>query len=151
MTPYSLLSDGCQNRLFLPPFFPSPEISSFWGTLIAITPSGTQEVLPTPAGRKYSTGSPLLTSPPSMTLTHLPSTSLLFCSWELLQDLGSDHLPILLSVPLFPVFRLNQRPPSFNFQKARWDGFASYFDSHCPSAEEYWSLSSVAALLPLWH
>ena len=66
----------------------------------------------------------------------------------MLQDLGSDHLPILLSVPLSPVFRPNERPPSFNFQKARWDGFASYFDSHCPSAEEYssLSLSSAAAL-----
>ena len=64
----------------------------------------------------------------------------------MLQDLGSDHLPILLSVPLSPVFRPNERPPSFNFQKARWDGFASYFDSHCPSPEEYSSLSSAAAL-----
>ena len=66
----------------------------------------------------------------------------------MLQDLGSDHLPILLSVPLSPVFRPNKRPPSFNFQKARWDGFASYFDSHCPLAEEYLSLSlsSAAAL-----
>ena len=66
----------------------------------------------------------------------------------MLQDLGSDHLPILLSVPLSPVFRPNERPPSFNFQKARWDGFASYFDSHCPLAEEYssLSLSSAAAL-----
>ena len=62
----------------------------------------------------------------------------------MLQDLGSDHLPILLSVPLSPVFRPNERVPSFNFQKARWDGF----DSHCPSAEEYssLSLSSAAAL-----
>ena len=66
----------------------------------------------------------------------------------MLQDLGSDHLPILLSVPLSSVYRPNKRPPSFNFQKARWDGFASYFDSHCPSAEEYssLSLSSAAAL-----
>ena len=65
----------------------------------------------------------------------------------MLQDLGSDHLPILLSVPLSPIFRPNERPPSFNFQKARWDDFASYFDSHCPSAEEYssLSLSSTAA------
>ena len=58
--------------LFLPPFFPPPEISSFLGTSIAITPSGTQEVLPTPAGRKYLTGSSLLISSPSMTLTHPP-------------------------------------------------------------------------------
>ena len=55
---------------------------------------------------------------------------------------------ILLSVPLSPAFRPNECPPSFNFHKARWDGFASYFDSHCPSAEEYssLSLSSAAAL-----
>ena len=66
----------------------------------------------------------------------------------MLQDLGSDHLPILLSIPLSPVYRPNERPPSFNFQKARWDDFAFYFDSHCPSAEEYssLSLSSAAAL-----
>ena len=77
-----------------------------------------------------------------------PSTLAFSCSWEVLQDLGSDHLPILLSVPLPPVFRPNERLPSFNFQKARWDGFASYFDSHCPCAEEYssLSLSSAAAL-----
>ena len=147
----------------LPPFFPPPETSSFWGTSIAITPSGTQEVLPTPAGRKYSTGSSLPTSSsPSMTLTHppfsiallavallltfpfLPSTLAFSCSWEVLQNLGSDHLPILLSVPLSPVYRPNE--PSFNFQKARSDNFASYFDSHCLSAEEYSSLSSAAAL-----
>ena len=66
----------------------------------------------------------------------------------MLQDLGSDHLTIPLSVPLSPVFHPNERPLSFNFQKALWDGFASYFDSHCPSAEEYssLSLSSAAAL-----
>ena len=77
-----------------------------------------------------------------------PSSLALSCSWEVLQDLGSDHLPILLSIPLSPVFRPNERPPSFNFQKARWDGFASYFDSHYPTAEEYSSLSfsSAAAL-----
>ena len=54
----------------LPPFFPLPEITSFWGTSIAITPSGTQESLPNPAGRKYSIESSPLTSSPSMTLTH---------------------------------------------------------------------------------
>ena len=76
------------------------------------------------------------------------SSLALSCSWEVLQDLGSDHLPILLSIPFSPVFCPNERPPSFNFQKARWDGFASYFDSHCPSAEKYssLSLSSAAAL-----
>ena len=60
----------------------------------------------------------------------------------MLQDLGSDHLPITLSVPLSPVFFPNERPFSFNFQKTRWDDF----DSHCPSTEEYSSLSSATAL-----
>ena len=66
----------------------------------------------------------------------------------MLQDLGSDHLPILLSVPLSPAYRPNESPPSFNFQKSRWNDFASYTDFHCPSAEEYssLSLSSAAAL-----
>ena len=64
----------------------------------------------------------------------------------MLQDLGSDHIPILLSVPLSPVFLPNERLPSFNFQKTGWNNFAFYFDPRCPSAEEYSSLSSAAAL-----
>ena len=70
----------------------------------------------------------------------------------MLQDLGSDHLPILLSLRLSPIFRPNESPPSFNFQKARWDDFVSYIDSHCPSAEEYSSLplsSAPALFIPL--
>ena len=57
----------------------------------------------------------------------------------MLQNLSSDHLPILLSVPLSVFFCTNKCPPSFNFQKDRWDDFALYFDFHC-------SLSSAAAL-----
>ena len=81
-------------------------------------------------------------------ISFAPSSLALSCSWEVLQDVGSDHLPILLTVLLSPIFRPNKRPPSFNFQKARWDDFALYFGSHCPSAVEYWSLSfSFAAAL----
>ena len=71
------------------PFLP-PEISSFWGTSIAITPSETQEILPTQAERKYLTESASLTSSPSMTLTHLP--------------FYIDHLGVapLLKSPLLP-------------------------------------------------
>ena len=97
-----------------------------------------------------------LNDPDTPTLFHRSSPDISFslssltlsCSWEVLQDLGSDHLPIFLSIPLSPVSRPNERPPSFNFQKARWEGFASYIDSHCPSAENYSSLflSSAAAL-----
>ena len=63
----------------------------------------------------------------------------------MLQDLGSDHLPILLSVPLSSAFHPNERPPFFNFQKACWDGFASYIDSHCPSTKKYSFLSLFSA------
>ena len=44
---------------------------------------------------------------------------------------------------LSPVFRPNERPPSFTFQKARRNDFAS----HCPSAGEYSSLSLSSAAL----
>ena len=57
-------------------------------------------------------------------ISFAPYSLALSCSWEMLQDLGSDHLPNLLSVPLFPAFCPNERPPSFNFQKARWDDLA---------------------------
>ena len=145
----SFPTDGRTNS-----FSPSSRNLFILGTSIAITPSGTQEVLPTPVGRKYLSGSSSLTSSPlndpdTPTLLHCsspdisfaPSTLAFSCSWEVLQDLGSNHLPILLSIYLSSVFRPNERPPSFNFQKACWDEFASYFDSHCPSAEEYSSLS----------
>ena len=59
----------------------------------------------------------------------------------MLQDLGSYHLPILLTISLSPVFRPNKRFPALNFQKARWDDFAVYFDSHSSPAEEYSSFS----------
>ena len=64
----------------------------------------------------------------------------LSCSWEVLQNLCSDHLSILLTVPLPPVFRPNKRLLSLNLRKAPWNDFAFYFDCHCPSAEEYSSL-----------
>ena len=47
---FTLLQRMAEPTRFLPPLFPPPEISSFWGTSIAITPSGTQEVLLTPRG-----------------------------------------------------------------------------------------------------
>ena len=82
----------------------------------------------------------------SSDISFAPSSLALFCSWEVLQNLDSDHLQILLSVPFSPVFCPYERPPSFGFHKARWDDFAFYFDSHCLSAEEYSSFSSAAAL-----
>ena len=46
-----------------------------------------------------------------------PSSLALSCSWEVLQDLGSNHLSILLSVPLFPVFRPTSVPLSSTVRK----------------------------------
>ena len=84
----------------------------------------------------------------SPTISFAPSSLALSCFWEVLQDLGSDHLPILQTVPLSSVFCTNERPPYLNFQKSRWDDFALYFDFQCISAEEYspLSLSSAAGL-----
>ena len=101
---------------FFPPFFLPPEISSFWGTSIAITRFATQEAIAIPLARKYSIGSSLLTSTPinnpdiptliqpssgsryTLDNSFAPSSLSLSCSWEMLQDLGSDHLAIILSV-----------------------------------------------------
>ena len=146
---------------FLPPFFPPPEISLFilvdfnchhllWDSRGTSDPCR-EEVF------DWVISSDLLTlnDPNTPTLLHCsfssrsfpdisfaPSSLALSCSWEVIQDLGSDHPPILLSVPLSPA---NERPPSFDFQKARCDGFACYFDCYCPSAEEYSSLSLSSA------
>ena len=59
---FALLRRMAELTPFLSSFFPPPKISSIWGISIAIASSGTQEVLPTPVGRKYLTGS----SPPQL-------------------------------------------------------------------------------------
>ena len=153
MPPYSFLPNGWQNRLL----FSLRQKFHSWGLQLPSPPLGFKSYSD-PRGEEVfdwviSSDLPL-NNPDTPTLLHRSSPDISFapsflafsCSWEVLQDLGPDHLPILLSILLSPVFRPNERPPSFNFQKARWDGFASYFDSHCPSAEEYSSLSSAAAL-----
>ena len=153
--PYSLLPNGWQNRFFL------FSILSFSRTLFILGDFNCHHTLWDSRGTSDPHGEEVfnwvissdllpLNDPDTSTLLHrssgscsfpdisvAPSTLAISCSREVLQDLGSDHLTILLSKPLSPVYRPNERPPSFNFQKAHWDGFASYIDSHCPSAEEY--------------
>ena len=70
VTLFALLRLIAEPTPFLPPFFSLPEISSFWGTSITITPFGTPQVLPISVVRKYSIGSFSLTFS-SMTLTYL--------------------------------------------------------------------------------
>ena len=53
----------------------------------------------------------------SSNIAFAPSSLALSCLWEVLQDLGSDHLPIFLFVPLSPVFLLNERPLPLIFRK----------------------------------
>ena len=64
---------------------------------------------------------PTLLHRSSPDISFAPSSLALSCSCNVLQDLGSDHLPIFLSVPLSPFFCPNKRSTSFNFQKACWD------------------------------
>ena len=86
-------------------------------------------------------------------ISFAPSSLAFSCSWGVLQDLGSDHLPILLSVPLSPVFHPNERPPSFNFQKARWGDFVFYFDSNVllQRNTRLFLFPLLLLSLPLWH
>ena len=50
-------------------------------------------------------------------ISFAPSTLAFSCSWEVPQNLGSDHLQILLSILLSPVFRPNERPLPSIFRK----------------------------------
>ena len=97
MPPYLLLLNGWQNRFLfsLHSFLLQKSLHSE-GTSIAITRFGTQELLPTTEGRKYSTGSYFLTSSPSMTLTH-PSFSI--APLAVTPLLTSPFPPLLLPFP----------------------------------------------------
>ena len=156
---FALLGHTAEPTPFLLPF-PPPEISSFWGLQLPSSPLGLKRYFRPPWEEAFdwvfSSDLLSLNTREIATLLHrssgrrffsdisfAPSSLALSCFWEILQDLSSDHLPILLTVPLSPVFRLND--PSFNFQKTRWGDFAFYFDSYC-RAKKYSSLSFAAAL-----
>ena len=119
---------------FVPPFFPPPEIYSFWGNSIAITLQGFKRYFGSRGEEAFdwviSSDLLPLNDPDISTLLHrssgsrfspdisfAPSSLALSCFWEVLQDLGSDDLPILLPVPLAPVFRPNERLPLSIFRK----------------------------------
>ena len=61
---------------------------------------------------------PILLHHPSPDISFAPSSLALSCSCEMLQDKGSDHLPIFLSVPLSPVFHSNEHPPILQFSES---------------------------------
>ena len=151
-----ILSDGWQHRFLFSLYSSLLQKSFYSGGLQLPSPSlRLKTYFRSPWGGSIRLGdllplndpdTPILLHRSSPDISFAPSALAFSCSWEVLEDLGSDHLTILLSVPLSLVYRPNERPPSFNFLKACWDGFTSDIDSHCPSAEEYLSLSSAAAL-----
>ena len=137
---FALLQRMVKPTPFLSQFFPSPEISllwdfnrhhSLWDSKGTFDPCG-EEVF----GWVISSDLLPLNNPDIPTLLHCssgsgsstaiffaPSSPTFSCSWEVLQDLSFDYLPILQIVPLSPVFRPNERSPSFNFWKVCWEYF----------------------------
>ena len=69
-----------------------------------------------------------------------PSYLALSCSWRCFRTWVLIIYQFFY-LSLSPVFRPNEHPPSFNFQKARWNDF----DSNCLFAKEYSSLSLSSA------
>ena len=161
---YVLLQRIAEWTSFSSLFCTPPEISTVWGILIAITPLGLKMDFDYHWSKDTSDPRreeifnwvnffdllPLNVSD-TMTLRHrsssdssfTPSSLALSCSWLCFR---TRALITCQNCPSSPVFRPSERPPFFNFQKARWDDFAFYFNSHCPPAEEFSSLSSAAAL-----
>ena len=113
---------------FLPPFFPPPEIPSFWGDFNCPHPLWDSRGTSDHRGEEVfdwvisfdllplndhdiltllhrSTG-----SRSSPDISFAPSSLALSCSWEVLQDLDSDHLPILLSILLSPALAPRASP-----------------------------------------
>ena len=63
------------------------------------------------------------------------------CTWQILSDLGSDHLPISIIIPTSPLINSIHRPPSFNYNKDRWDNYLTYIDTHCSPPSNFTTLS----------
>ena len=63
------------------------------------------------------------------------------CTWQNLLDLGSDHLPISITIPTSPLINSISCPPSFNYNKARRDDYLTYIDTHCPPPSNFSTLS----------
>ena len=63
------------------------------------------------------------------------------CTWQTHLDLGSDHLPISITIPTSPLINSTHCPPSFNYNKACWDDYLTYIDTHCPPPSNFITLS----------
>ena len=58
------------------------------------------------------------------------------CTWQTLPDLGSS-----ITIPTSPIINSFHRPPSFNCNKAYWDNYLTYIDTHCPTPSNFTTLS----------
>ena len=62
----------------------------------------------------------------SPNLSLVPAQIATKCTWQSLPNLGSEHVPISISIPTFTLINSIQRSTSFNYNKARWDFILLY-------------------------
>ena len=126
---FAFFRQMAESTPFLPLLFPPPEVSSFRGIQLRSSPLGLKRYFE-PRGEGVfdwviSSHLLLLNDPDIPTLLHRSSASRSFpdisfapfffalsCFWEVLQNLGFDHLPILLSLS---GLSSQQASPFFNF------------------------------------
>ena len=119
-----------RTRTFYPDILPNSPDTFILGDFNAHYPSWDRLIPPNPLGNdlfRWITSSDLelLNDPASPTLLHhstgsrsspdillAPASLAPHCEWRTLHDLGSDHLPIEIVLPLFPVRQPNTRPPN---------------------------------------
>ena len=142
-----------RTRTFYPDILPNSPDTFILGDFNAHYPTWDRLIPPNSLGNDLfrwitSSGLEILNDPASPTLLHhstgsrsspdilLASASCApHCEWRTLHGLGSDHLPIEIVLPLFPVRQPNTRPPKFNYNKTSWDIFQSYVAEHLPSLD----------------
>ena len=133
-----------RTRTFYPDILPNSPDTSILGDFNAHHPTWDRLIPPNPLGNDLfclitSSGLEILNDPVPPTLLHhstgsrsspdislAPASLAPHCEWRTLPGLGSDHLPIEIVLPLFPVHHPNTRSPKFNYKKARWDVYQSY-------------------------
>ena len=153
----------------LPLFFPPPEISSFLGDFNCHHPLWDSRGTSVPSGEEvfnWVIASDLLplNDPDTPTLLHrssgsrsspdisfAPSTLAFSCSWEVLQDLGSDHLPILLSILSLRSIAPTSVPLPSIFRKLAGMTLPPTLTLTVPQQRNTRLFPMLLLSLPLWH
>ena len=139
-----------RTRTFYPDILPNSPDTFILGDFNAHYPTWDRLIPPNPLGNDLfrwitSSGLEILNDPASPTLLHhstgsrsspdillAPASLAPHCEWRTLHGLGSDHLPIEIVLPFFPVRQPNTRPPKFNYKITSWDIYQSYIAEHLP-------------------